>query len=352
MWLSGGLAVMLAATGCDFPRPADVAADDAAAVPDGVVDTGIGGETTIESGFPSCRGLASSCGESGNSSCCTSFEVPGGTYFRSYDRVGDSQSGTLDFQATVSDFRLDRYEVTVGRFRTFVDSEAGTQVNPPPAGTGAHTSIGGSGWDPSWTSSLARTKDAFTARIKCQPALQTWTDMPGPNENRPINCVSWYEAMAFCIWDGGYLPTEAEWNYAATGGRDQRAYPWSDPPESVTPLDGRYASYKDGSNCVGDEMLGCAVSDLIEVGTKPMGDGKWGQSDLAGNVDEWVLDWYAGYQLPCVDCANLTTADVRAFRGGSFSEAASVMRSSNRPFLDLLPSDRSTVLGIRCAREP
>ncbi len=48
----------------------------------------------------------------------------------------------------------------------------------------------------------------------------------GSNENQPINCVTWYEAFAFCISDGGYLPTAAEWNYAAAGGSDQRAYPF------------------------------------------------------------------------------------------------------------------------------
>jgi hypothetical protein len=54
----------------------------------------------------------------------------------------------------------------------------------------------------------------------------TWTDTVGPNENLPMNCVPWYKAFAFCVWDGGRLPTEAEWNYAATGGNEQRKYPW------------------------------------------------------------------------------------------------------------------------------
>lgn len=126
--------------------------------------------------------------------------------------------------------------------------------------------------------------------VKCNSTTQTWTDTPAGNEHRPMNCVSWYEAMAFCVWDGGYLPTEAEWNYAAAGGDQQRVYPWSSPAGSLTPVDGSHASYWDGTNCVGDGAAGCAVTDLVAVGTKPLGDGRCGQSDLAGNVAEWVLD--------------------------------------------------------------
>ena len=67
---------------------------------------------------------------------------------------------------------------------------------------------------------------------------------PGANESLPINCITWYEAFAFCAWDGGFLPTEAEWNYAAAGGSEQRAYPWSNPPTSTT-IDCSHANYDD-----------------------------------------------------------------------------------------------------------
>ena len=124
--------------------------------------------------FVSCIGLPSSCGATGHDSCCNSPAVPGGRYFRSFDLAGDSLSGNPDFPATVSDFRLDRYEVTVGRFRVFVNAGMGTQANPPrPIKDGAHESILGSGWDARWNVLLPADKAALIATVKCDPTLQT-----------------------------------------------------------------------------------------------------------------------------------------------------------------------------------
>jgi formylglycine-generating enzyme len=181
--------------------------------------------------------------------------------------------------------------------------------------------------------------------LKCDSTFQTWTDTPAANEQRPMNCITWYEAMAFCLWDGGYLPTEAEWNYAAAGGDEQRAYPWSSPANSLT-LDGAYASY----NCIGDGTSGCAVTDLVVVGTKPLGDGRWGQSDLAGNVWEWTLDWYTPYVNPCIDCASLTGTTYRVYRGGSCGHAATYLRAGLRNRNS--PAVRYNDIGVRCARTP
>jgi formylglycine-generating enzyme required for sulfatase activity len=153
--------------------------------------------------------------------------------------------------------------------------------------------------------------------------------------------------MAFCAWDGGYLATEAEWNYAATGGDQQRAYPWSNPASS-TALDGSHASYNDGTNCVGDGVAGCALTDLVAVGTKPSGDGRWGQSDLAGNAWEWTLDWYATYISACTDCANLVAASYRVARGGGFDSGAANLRVGYRSIGTLLIRDYNR--GVRCAR--
>jgi formylglycine-generating enzyme required for sulfatase activity len=195
---------------------------------------------------------------------------------------------------------------------------------------------------------LAADTAALVAAVKCDPTRQTWTDTPASNENRPMNCMTWFEAMAFCIWDGDYLPTEAEWNYAAAGGNQQRAYPWSKPAAQLT-LDSSHASYFDGTDCVGDGMPGCAVTDLVAVGTKPAGDGLWGQSDLAGNVWKWLLDWRGDHPKPCTDCANLTaTSDQRLARGGSYANVADVLRTGFRSWG--IVTARVGHIGVRCAR--
>ena len=296
---------------------------------------------------PSCRGLAATCGPSGTSNCCGNSVVLGGTYARSYDVSGDGTYPSANYGATVSDFQLDTYEVTVGRFRQFVTAGQGIQTNPPVSGMYAHPRIAGSGWDPNWNSSLATDMSALIAAVKCQVTYQTWTDTPGNNENRPMNCITWYEAMAFCGWDGGFLPTESEWNYAATGGADQRAYPWSSPPGFLG-IDSTRASYQ----CSGDGTAGCAVTDLIAVGTKPAGNGRWDQSDLAGNVWEWALDWFTSQysQNPYVDCADLTPSTSRVIRGGDYGDVVAHMRTGDR-YSGFAPGNRGPNVGVRCARK-
>ncbi len=196
----------------DQARPPDLASTDLAFVP---------------GNLPSCVNLAASCGVNGTDTCCASPLVAGGMFFRSYDPVNDGFSGDMKNPATVSDFRLDTYEVTVGRFRKFVEAGLGNQGKPPQAGAGANPYIANSGWDPAWNASLAVDTNGLKAALKCSVTYQTWTDNPAGAEARPINCVDWFEAFAFCAWDGGFLPTEAEWNYAAAGGAEQRPYPWS-----------------------------------------------------------------------------------------------------------------------------
>jgi formylglycine-generating enzyme required for sulfatase activity len=298
--------------------------------------------------FTSCMGLAATCGAGANASCCDpAVTVPGGTFHRSYDGTGNNDTG---YPATVSPFVLDKYEVTVGRFRAFVKAGQGTQASPPGAGAGAHPKLAGSGWDSAWNTNLATDRGALVAAVKCHSTYQAWTDDPDANENKPMNCVSWYEAMAFCIWDGGYLPTEAEWNYAASGGSEQRAYPWSNPSTS-TSIDCTYANYYVNSPA-GMYCVNNTTGAVNRVGSESQnGDGKWGHSDLAGNVWEWTLDWYvSSYPLPCNDCANLTASSSRVIRGGSFYAVASDLRAAYR--VSSTPTDRVGIIGLRCARTP
>jgi formylglycine-generating enzyme required for sulfatase activity len=313
----------------------------------GSVDTPGGGDDGPPGGTASCAGLPSTCGPTDNDSCCASAEVTGGSYHRSFDVAGDGASGSLNFPATVSTFRLDKYEVTVGRFRVFVAAGKGTQASAPAVGDGAHAKIAASGWAAAFNANLLADGAALVAALKCDASFQTWTDSPGANENRPMNCVSWFEAMAFCIFDGGYLATEAEWNYAATGGDQQRAFPWSSPASSVT-IDGTHASYLVGTDCVGDGAAGCALTDLVAVGTKPAGQGRFAQSDLAGNVEEWALDFVNLYPMPCDDCASLTASTTRSVRGGDYQLQATGARTGTRGGLP--PKNRRPDVGIRCAR--
>ena len=288
----------------------------------------------------SCSGLAAICGPSGNEDCCTSLRVPGGTFYRGYDGVDFTDKS---FPATVADFYLDKYEITVGRFRAFVNAGMGTQANPPAEGAGANPLIEGSGWDSWWNTSLPADTPSLISAMKCDSDYQTWTDAAGDNESQPQGCLDWYTAFAFCAWDRGRLPTEAEWNYAASGGSEQRYYPWSRPPTSTT-IDDSYAVYCGGS-----------CNSIQKVGSKsPKGDGKWGQADLAGNVVEWMLDWYwSSYPTPCDNCAALTSplgaANLgRVNLGGGDNGPASDLRSSEHVAAD--PEGRGSGFGVRCAR--
>jgi sulfatase modifying factor 1 len=297
---------------------------------------------------PSCAG-GLYCSSEG---CCTSIVLPGGSYSmgRSTETCTNCTAGcprgmdscSLDEEpehpATVSRFALDKYEVTVGRFRRFVDAGAGTQANPPEEGAGAHPLISGSGWDSAWNTNLPADQAGLLNSITCSASDDTWTPTAGPNETYPMNCVNWYEAFAFCIWDGGRLPTEAEWEYAAAGGDENRVFPWGN--DVADPLPANY--------------LMTEGYPFFDVGSYPDGNGRWGHADLAGSMWEWVLDWYASdyyttTESGCSDCANLFAASDRVYRGGAWAGGAAYLRAASRAYFTDSPG-RLRGLGWRCAR--
>src|SRR5262249_12409885 len=143
----------------------------------------------------------------------------------------------------------------------------------------------------------------------------------------------------------------AEWAYAAAGGSAQRVYPWGGSiADSSHAVFGCF--YQANGNCTG-------VFNIAPVGSLPKGNGLWGQSDLAGNVFEWTLDWYAqNYTPTCNDCANLIEQGLtlilpraRIVRGGAFDSNLGLKTSERGP-LGAYGLVRSYVGGFRCARDP
>jgi len=153
--------------------------------------------------------------------------------------LGDASAGA-EHDTSVSDFRLDKYEVTVGRFRSFFNAYAAWRsAGNPAANAGANPHIVGSGWQsPAWDALLP----GDASGLVTHGGGSTWTESEGGREQVPINFVSWYVAFAFCAWDGGRLPTEVEWEYAAAGGSKNRIYPWGSTPDT----DGSHAVYDRG----------------------------------------------------------------------------------------------------------
>jgi formylglycine-generating enzyme required for sulfatase activity len=303
------------------------------------------------------------------------LEVASGTYDRTYANAGNGPTGEAD-PATVSAFHLDKYLVTVGRFRQYVNYLTGSTGAPPLAGSGIHTHLNGgkglansgspgtyeTGWDEtSWNAIVdpismlpdiptgSGAAGTWNTNLVCEPGYATWTNVEGANESLPINCVDWYEAYAFCIWDGGFLPSEAEWEDAAAGGSQQREYPWG----STDPgMDNEYAIYGDGeSECYypsGTAAPCTGVANLAPVGTASKGAGYFGQLDLVGEVFEWNLDFYAPYAA-CTDCADLTTAANRVMRGDLLNDTTLLLPPDR---FDVSPTYRAVNLGFRCARSP
>jgi formylglycine-generating enzyme required for sulfatase activity len=214
--------------------------------------------------------------------------VPAGDFLMGSNDGDDDERP--EHRVEVASFAIDRTEVTVRAYRACV-----TDGTCSPAGT-----------DPYCNGARAH------------------------RDEQPINCVDWEQAARYCTWRHQRLPTEAEWEYAARG-RDGRMYPWGDArPAGQLCWDGQ------GSDTGAGKRRG-----TCKVGAHPAGRSAFGVDDMAGNVWEWVADFYTpAYGAP--------PTDLRVLRGGTwFGYDRADVRSSLRFRTNSTARDYG--IGFRCA---
>ena len=205
-------------------------------------------------------------------------------------------------------YSIDQYEVTLGLYRKFLES--GKQESPA-----------------TWDSEAAAVVG-----------------------DRPAMGMKWESAAAYCRWAGKRLPTEAEWEKAARG-TDGRRYPWGDMQPFVD-----IANYNRGMWVSEAVTLAAVTGGLdgmsVRHGLKEGGRSPFGLSHMAGNVAEWVADWYERDYYPKSPGKNplgLTTGEKRVLRGGSWADVPSALRVTAR--FSAEPDFEDRTIGFRCAMD-
>ena len=204
-------------------------------------------------------------------------------------------------------FWIDRTEVTNGQYQRCV--EAGDCL--PPVETGSYT--------------------------------REWYYGNPAYDDYPVVWVTQAQAADYCAWAGGRLPTEAEWEYAARG-PEGRLFPWGDE------FDGTRLNYCDAGCATGmkDETVNDGYAETAPVGSFPIGISWCGALDMAGNVREWVADWFGYYSRERqVNPAGPPSGDGHIPRGGCWLDTPDSTRSANRGE-NTIDYTRHKV-GFRCA---
>ena len=210
---------------------------------------------------------------------------------------------------------------------------------------------------------LAKYEVVVAAYDACQeagvctaPSVADWASLRGLNRtsdgrhDHPQNGLRWQQAREFCAWlaPGGRLPSEAEWEYAATG-CVHSVYPWGDAPEPSC-SEGN-AVFNDDPNGALDSA-GCGALGTWPAGSMPAGASAIGALDMAGSLGEWVEDcWHEDYagapedgSAWSEDCVGTS----RVLRGGFFGSVAAYVRTAERATGD--PDARWASRGARCLR--
>jgi formylglycine-generating enzyme required for sulfatase activity len=219
------------------------------------------------------------------------IEIPAGPFIMGSDTGAEDEAPAHEVDLPA--FEIDLFEVTNADFAKFVEA------------TGYQTDA----------EKEARTKN--------------WRSAAEGKESHPVVFVSWNDAVAYCEWLGKRLPSEAEWEKAARG-TDGRIYPWGDE------YDPSKANVKDTG------LRGTAVVGSFGAGASP-----FGVEDMAGNVWEWVADWYEAY--PGSDFQSDYFGErFRVLRGGGWFETADFIRTTVRNANS--ETAASDDVGFRCAR--
>jgi sulfatase modifying factor 1 len=236
-------------------------------------------------------------------------------------------------------FFIDEHEVSVGRFRTWWNLT--TRTWPIPGQTIFTNGTLSLKWRPAtggnpWPT--APTEPAMAAGCTWRGASD------GTNDDKPINCIDWYTALAFCMSDGKRLPTEAEWELVASAGED-RLFPWSAASTEKDPVN------ETDVTCAHALRGSCPPTTTPRDSTM-FGRSKWGAWNMAGSVGEWTLDGFvSGYAAvtsgtldPLLDPAGST----RVVRGGGHLAAAVNIRAAARASSSATTPDAQ--IGFRCAK--